>query len=60
MRRTSLNEGWTCRPKQDRFAELAGTASEPVPVTLPHDAMIGTERSPDAGPATGYFPGGAW
>ena len=61
MRRTPLNDGWTFRPKVDRFAELIGAGAEWAPVTLPHDAMIGTRpRSPAAGPATGYFPGGVW
>ena len=60
MRRTPFNDGWTFRPKVDRFAELSGAGAEWEPVTLPHDAVIGTDRSPDAGPATGYFPGGAW
>jgi beta-galactosidase len=60
MRRLLFNDGWTCRPRADRFAELGGTAAEPTPVTLPHDAMIGTARSAEAGPANAYFPGGAW
>jgi beta-galactosidase len=29
-------------------------------VRLPHDAMIGQDRSPDLTPATAYFPGGAY
>jgi len=33
----------------------AGSGSEPAPVTLPHDAMIGTERSPAGHAATAYF-----
>lgn len=61
MRRTCFNDGWTFRPQAvDRFAELMDPGAGLTPVTLPHDAVIGTERSPDAGPATGYFPGGAW
>ncbi len=61
MRRTLFNDGWTFRPQPlDRFAELMGPGAGLTPVTLPHDAVIGTERSPDAGPATGYFPGGNW
>ena len=61
MRRTSLNQGWSFRPQAlDRFAEMMDPGAGLTPVTLPHDAVIGTERSADAGPATGYFPGGAW
>lgn len=61
MRRTSFNDGWSFRPQAvDRFAELMDPGAGLTPVTLPHDAVIGTERSADAGPATGYFPGGAW
>jgi beta-galactosidase len=60
MRRISLNDGWTVRQKANPFAERFGTVPEPVPVTLPHDAMIGAVRSPSANPANAYFPGGAW
>ncbi len=60
MRRTALNEGWEFRPKQNRHLELVGMGAPWEPVTLPHDAVIGTERAAEAGPATGYFPGGAW
>jgi beta-galactosidase len=60
MRRTPLNDGWEFRPKQSRHLELIGAGAEWEPVTLPHDAVIGSERSPEAGPATGYFPGSSW
>lgn len=60
MRRIPLNDGWAVRPKPDRFAERFGEAPEWAPVTLPHDAMIGSSRSPEAGAANGYFPGGTW
>ena len=60
MRRTSLNDGWSVRPKANRLADLYGETSEWVPVTLPHDAMISGERSPAGGAATGYFHGGVW
>ncbi len=60
MRRTPFNDGWAYRPKVDRFAELGGMGADWSPVTLPHDAVIGSERSAEDGPATGYFPGGAW
>ena len=60
MRRISLHDRWDVRPKTNRFAELIGEGAEWAPVTLPHDAMIGGERTPTAGPASGYFPGGSW
>jgi beta-galactosidase len=60
MRRTSFNDGWIVRAKGNRFAERMGTAAEWEPVTLPHDAQIGTERLPTATAATGFFPGGVW
>ena len=60
MRRISLNDDWSVRPKVHRFAEFMGESTEWTRVTLPHDAMIGGERTPMAGPQTGYFPGGIW
>ncbi|MFE4835228.1 glycoside hydrolase family 2 TIM barrel-domain containing protein [Arthrobacter sp. NPDC056691] len=44
------------------FAELSGADSEWADVTLPHDALISTERYGDApsGAAGGYFPSGAF
>jgi len=54
------NRGWEFRPRQNTFLELSGGAPDPVPVVLPHDAMIGSERSPEALHANAYFPGGAW
>ena len=61
MRRTPFNDGWTVGSKVNSFAELiAGTGSEPTPVTLPHDAMISAERSPSGHGATAYFPSGTW
>ncbi len=60
MRRTPLNDHWLVRPKVNRFAELTGETAEWSAVTLPHDAMIGAERSPSASAASGYFVGGDW
>ncbi len=60
MDRIACNEGWTVHPKTNRFAERMGMGPEPADVTLPHDAMIGGERSPSASPASGYFLGGVW
>jgi beta-galactosidase len=60
LRRAPFNDGWAVRPKPNRFAERFGEAPEWAPVTLPHDAMIGTSRSPGAPAANAYFPGGTW
>lgn len=61
MRRTSFNHGWTVGPKSNSFMEMiVGSGSEPARVTLPHDAMIGTERSPAGHAATAFFPSGSW
>ena len=58
--RSSFNAGWAVRPKQNPFSELTGVKSKPVPVTLPHDAMIGTQRDPSASHDIAYFPAGVW
>lgn len=53
MRRSSFNDGWVFY----RDNSTVGT-----PVTLPHDAMIGSQRTPDA-PSTGEqgnFAGGTY
>jgi beta-galactosidase len=61
MRRASFNDHWTLGAKANSFAEMVTRGgSEPVPVTLPHDAMIGEERSPSGHGATAYFPSGSW
>jgi len=60
MRRVSLNDGWAVRQKENPFAERFGVVADPVPVTLPHDAMIGTERSSSARAAHAFFSGGVW
>lgn len=60
MRRVPLHDGWSVGPKRGLFDGLAGPA--PVEqVTLPHDAMLGMPRSPDAasGAHGAYFAGGA-
>ena len=57
MRRTSFNDGWTVGPKANSFTEMiVGPGSEPAQVTLPHDAMIGTERSPAGHAVDGVLP----
>ncbi|MGA1836494.1 glycoside hydrolase family 2 TIM barrel-domain containing protein [Herbiconiux sp. 11R-BC] len=62
MSTSALNDDWSWRTKASAFAELGGAGGEWSPVTLPHDALLSTERLPDApgGAATGYFPSGAF
>ncbi|MFD5002910.1 glycoside hydrolase family 2 TIM barrel-domain containing protein [Streptomyces mutabilis] len=63
MTYTDFNRGWSYRRKVTPFQELGGTAGSPwTPVTLPHDALITTERRADApgGHTNGYFDGGAF
>ena len=61
MRRTSFNDHWTVAVKANSFAEMiAGGASEPIPVTLPHDALIDGKRSASVHAATAFFPSGTW
>jgi beta-galactosidase len=60
MRRASFNDGWQFREKVNPFTELAGTVTPYQHVRLPHDAMIGRDRSPGLTPATAYFPGGVY
>jgi beta-galactosidase len=60
MKRASFNDGWCFRPKVSAFLELGGALPSWLPVRLPHDAMIGSPRSPSEGPGNAYFPGGTW
>ncbi|MEU1515126.1 glycoside hydrolase family 2 TIM barrel-domain containing protein [Streptomyces sp. NPDC005811] len=66
MIRTSFNDGWQVRPKVNPFSELSGQAVPFIPVTLPHDAMIGQPRTAPGGDVTldraagAYFPGGVF
>jgi beta-galactosidase len=60
MRRTCFNDGWTFRAKGKRQMDMRPGTADWEPVTLPHDAMIRTERSPEAEAANAYFPGGVW
>ncbi|WP_395400473.1 glycoside hydrolase family 2 TIM barrel-domain containing protein [Arthrobacter sp. UC242_113] len=60
MTRMSFNKGWSVRPKVSIFAQLSGPSEAGEQVTLPHDAMIGMERSVTSGGGShsGHFPGG--
>ena len=60
MRRSTLNDGWTVRPKINRFTEMMVKPPRPDPVTLPHDALITAERSPSRHAASAFFPSGTW
>ncbi|MDQ0691298.1 glycoside hydrolase family 2 TIM barrel-domain containing protein [Arthrobacter sp. W4I7] len=59
MRKEAFNTGWAFRPKVGPFDELSPDAQY-VPVDLPHDALIGAERSPSALGSNAYFAGGAF
>jgi beta-galactosidase len=63
MTRTPFNTGWAVRPKVTAFQELGGSDGEDWrAVTLPHDALLETQRCADApgGHTNGYFKGGAF
>jgi beta-galactosidase len=60
LQRVRFNDGWSFRPKVNRFEELAGRSSPYEPIELPHDAMLSTTRHPTAAAAGGYFPPGEW
>ena len=58
MKRESFNSGWLfCRGSGTALERTISGAQTPVPVMLPHDAMIGTARDPQTptGNATGYY-----
>ncbi len=59
MKRESFNNGWLfCHGSGTALERTISGAQTPVPVTLPHDAMIGEARNPETptGNATGYYP----
>ena len=58
--RTSFNKDWTVRPPVGASAAMLGASRPLQAVTLPHDAMIGLERSAKNGSGSGYFPGGVF
>lgn len=60
MRRTLLNDGWTVRSKSNRFEERLGGGAPGAEVTLPHDAMLGTGRSPSGTAAAAFYQGAEW
>ena len=59
MERESFNSGWLfCHGSGTALERTITGAQTPVPVTLPHDAMIAEARDPQTptGNATGYYP----
>ncbi|MFI9172501.1 glycoside hydrolase family 2 protein [Streptomyces lincolnensis] len=63
MTYADFNTDWNYRRKVTPFQELGGAAGSPwTSVTLPHDALITTERHAQApgGHTNGYFNGGAF
>ena len=59
MKRESFNSGWLfCHGSGTALERTINGAQTPLPVTLPHDAMICQERDPktSTGNASGYFP----
>jgi hypothetical protein len=59
---TSFNGGWRWRPKANMFLEMIGKIPDWQDVVLPHDALLGTERSPDNRPGapTAFYPSGSF
>jgi beta-galactosidase len=60
MKRSAFHDGWQVRERVNPFMELSGTVTTYTDVRLPHDAMLGRDRSPGLTPATAYFPGGVY
>ena len=60
MKRTPFTDGWQFREKVNPFAEIGGPAAPYVDVSVPHDALIRTERDPEGEAATAYFRGGSY
>lgn len=56
MKKTTFNSGWQFREKVNPFEEAANQGASYEEVTLPHDALIGMPRNPDARGANAYFP----
>ncbi|GAB3801698.1 glycoside hydrolase family 2 TIM barrel-domain containing protein [Humibacter antri] len=56
MTRIAFDDDWTLRPKTSIFAQLGGPQETPVKVRLPHDALIGMERTVDGLGKSAYYP----
>jgi hypothetical protein len=46
MTRVSFNRGWSIAPRTSEFEQIR-SPGERMPVTLPHDALIGHARLPE-------------
>jgi beta-galactosidase len=55
-----LNDGWTVRAPSGAFEDRLGLGRDGSPVTLPHDAMLGSARSSSGSAATAFYEGGEW
>ena len=57
-----FNDGWIVRKPMGPFAAVMGGPEEVREVTLPHDSLRDSTRTPDApsGSASAYYPSGAW
>ena len=58
MRRTTFNDGWRVRPFVHSFLETGESGAPWTQVTLPHDALITSQRDAGQAGGSGYFPGG--
>ncbi|MHA7179402.1 glycoside hydrolase family 2 TIM barrel-domain containing protein [Arthrobacter sp. MDB2-24] len=56
MKKTSFNSGWQMREKINPFDEVSSPAAAYEDVTLPHDALIGRDRTVEGRPANAFFP----
>jgi beta-galactosidase len=55
MTRVSFNRGWSIAPRTSVFEQIR-SPGERMPVTLPHDALIGHARLPEGHGRTAYYP----
>lgn len=62
MQSFPFNHGWRTRSKVNPFLEAVGGSRSWEEVTLPHDALVGLDRSPEhpSGACSGFAPGGVF
>ena len=63
MLRQNFNAGWSIsQGGGGLLAAMSGNAPKPLPVHLPHDAMIHEVPNPNdpSGAQTGFYPGGTY
>lgn len=56
MKKSLLSSGWQVRTKATTFAQGITPPDSYRDITLPHDPVITSHRSPENPPAAGYFP----